>query len=105
MRQDTVKAIENWQAESTRQSKRQAKDMRNGAFAAYLHEECITKQLAMSFLKFPSVKVGTLLRAWAAYMKDPELAKERIRAAKLNPGDDIAVAEKERQLVLKKKGI
>ena len=78
--------------------------MRNGSFAVYLHDECISKQLAMSFLKFPLAQVKGLLQAWARYMKSPEHERERLRAAPVDPGNAAAVAEKERQVGLKKKG-
>ena len=69
---DKIKA---WEEEDTRSSNKQAKELRNGAWAAYLQQTCIAKQLAMSFLKFPSTMVRTLLQEWAEYMKSPEYDK------------------------------
>ena len=61
----SLEQINAWKKEGTRETKRKANELRNGAFAAYLQQECIAKQLAMSFLKFPSTMVRTLLQEWA----------------------------------------
>ena len=92
--------IDSWEKENTRGSKKEARKLRNGAFAAYLQQKCIAKQLAMSFLKFPAAAVHTLLRHWAEYMKSPEHAKEKARAQKLDAGNAEAKLEKERQQTL-----
>ena len=57
----------------------------------------------MSFLKFPSATVHTLLQHWAEHMKSPEHAKEKERAQKRDSENAEAVREKERQLEVKKK--
>ena len=80
MNPDTLEKIEAWEEEGTRSSKKEARGLRHGAFAAYLKQECIAKQLAMSFLKFPAARVHTLLQDWAKYMKSPEHEKEKVRA-------------------------
>ena len=103
MNSHTVEKIEAWEQEDTRKTKKQARDLRNGAWAAYLQQECIAKQLAMSFLKFPSATVHTLLMDWARYMNSDEHAREKARALKLDPGNAEAVREKERQLEVKRK--
>ena len=80
MNPETLGNIEAWEQEGTRSSNNEARGLRHGAFAAYLKQECIAKQLAMSFLKFPAAMVYTLLQDWAKYMRSPEHAKERSRA-------------------------
>ena len=95
MNPSTLEKIQAWEEENTRGCKKQARDLRNGAFAAYLQQECIAKQLAMSFLKFPAATAHTLLQHWAEYMRSPEHAK--VRAQKLNAGNAQAVIEKEHQ--------
>jgi hypothetical protein len=103
MNPHSLEKIEAWEEEGTRSSKQQARNLRNGAFAAYLQQECIAKQLAMSFLKFPSATVHTLLQHWGEYTRSPEHAKEKARALRLDPGNVEAVREKERQIEVKKK--
>ena len=103
MKRKTLKKINGWEKEGTRASKRDANKLRNGAFAVYLREECIAKQLAMSFLKFPSTRIHDLLYNWAQYMKSPEHMREKNRAERLDPDNAEAVREKERQIALKLK--
>ena len=91
MNPHSLEKIEAWEEEGTRNSKKQARELRHGAFSAYLQQVCIAKQLAMSFLKFPSAKVHTLLEHWAEYMRSPDHAKEKARAQKLDPGNAEAV--------------
>ena len=100
---ETCYKIKNWEDEGTRKSKKEAKTLRNGAFAAYLQQECIAKQLAMSFLKFPSATVHTLLLHWAQHMKSEAHAQEKQRAQKLDKENAEAVCEKQRQQEMKKK--
>ena len=44
--------------------------------------------------------VRTLLLSWAKYMRSDEYEKERVRAQKVDPDDDAALSEKERQEAL-----
>ena len=81
--------------------KQKAKDLRNGAFAAYLSQTCIHKQLATACLKSPSATVHTLLQAWTEYMDSPEHEKEKARSRRINPDDEETKNQKERQLELK----
>ena len=53
--------------------------------------ECIAKQLAMSFLKFSSATVHTLLEHWAEYMMSPEHANEKTRAQRVDLSNAEAV--------------
>ena len=99
----TSDKIKKWEDEGTRSSKKEAKNLRNGAFAAYLQQECIAKQLAMSFLKFPSETVHTLLLHWAQHMQSEAHAHEKQRAQKLDEENAEAVCEKQRQQEMKKK--
>ena len=57
--QDKIKALE---AQNTTESKSDAGNCRNSAFASYLRETCINKQLALACLKSPSARVHTLLK-------------------------------------------
>ena len=98
----SLQKIRAWEEENNRGSKK-TKDLRNGAWAAYLRKECIAKQLAMSFLKFPFAMVHTLLQGWVEYMKSPEHAAEKARAQKLDTGDAKAVTEKQHQQELNMK--
>ena len=77
--------------------------LRNGAFATYLQQTCIAKQLAMSFLKFPSTMVRTVLQEWAEYLESPECAKDKARASKLDSASAKAFRVKEHQLRVKHK--
>ena len=103
MNPHSLENIKAWEEEGTRSSKKQARDLRNGAFAAYLQQKCIAKQLAMSVLKFPSAAVHALLQHWAEYMKSPGHTKEKARARRLDPSNKEAVREKEHQIDVKQK--
>ena len=98
----SLEQINAWKKEGTRETKRKANELRNGAFAAYLQQECIAKQLAMSFLKFPSAMVDTLLEDWARHMKSDHHAKEKARAQKVDESNAQAVFERQQRLEVKK---
>ena len=78
MHADTVKKLKTWQREDTRESKKHAKELRNGAFAVYLRDECINEQLAMSVLKFPSKHIDHLVHSWARHMAGAPKGSESI---------------------------
>ena len=61
MNQRTRDKIQKLEEEDTKKSRADAKDSRNSAFAAYLRNTSIHKQLAMACLKSPSATVHTLL--------------------------------------------
>ena len=88
---ERIKALED---EHTRRSKKKAGDLRNGAFAAYLAQTCIHKQLALACLKSPSTTVHSLLQSWTQYMHSPEHEKEKARSRRINPEDQEAVNHK-----------
>merc|ERR1712242_105917 len=90
MNDHTRERIEALQAQNTRESKHKAGDLRNGAFAAYLVQTSIHKQLALACLKSPSATVHTLLQAWTQYMRAPEHEKEKARSQRINPEDEEA---------------
>ena len=75
--------------------------MRNGAFKAFLQQECTNAQLALALLKHPIATVNTLLDHWAQYLKSPEYQQEKARAQKLDENNADAVNEKFKQLELK----
>ena len=56
----------------------------------------------MSFLKFPSATVDTLLQDWVEYMKSPEHAKEKARAQKVDSDNEEEKSRKQRELKKKK---
>ena len=75
--------------------------MLNGAFKAYLHQECMNVQLALALLRHPTAMVNTLLESWAEYLESAEYADEKARAQKLDETNAEAVNEKRRHLQLK----
>ena len=99
----TQAEIDKLELKNTRKSKSQAGNLRNGAWAAYLQQTSIHKQLAMACLKSPSATVHTLLQAWARYMHSEEHEREKARAKKNKPEDEEAVNEKNFQVDLKMK--
>lgn len=103
MHRETVLKIEQFIEKNTRTSKKQAKDLKNGAFKVYCREDCISHQLAMIFLQHPATAIHILLAAWAKYMQSPEYAAEKARSGRVDEADALAVAEKERQVTLKLK--
>ena len=101
MNDHTRYRIDTLEHEDTRRSKKAATRLRNGAFAAYLEQTSIHKQLALACIKCPSATVHTLLQAWIKYMRSPEHEKEKSRSRKINSDDEEAVNEKRRQVQLK----
>ena len=95
------KKIEELEHEKTRRSKSKAGDLRNGAFAAYLAQTSVHKQLALACLKSASATVHTLLQAWTQYMRSPEHERERDRSQKNSPENEKAVNQKKGQVALK----
>lgn len=101
MNQHTAVHIEELLAEDTRSSKAKARDLRNGAFKAFLNQQCNHKrQLAMMFLRHPADQVDAILESWAAYMTDPAYEQEKQRSRKVDAADEQAVAEKQQQVEL-----
>ena len=76
--------VEKWLAEDTRESKRKARQLKNGAWKAHLTTLYgpRSRQLAMAFLKCPTAMVDTLLSQWREYNDSPEYKSERDRACK-----------------------
>ena len=103
MRKHTREKIDAWRKQNTRESKKEAKDLHNGAFGAYLQQECLNKQLAIALVKHPTAKLHSLLESWAKYLESPEYKKERARARKVDESDAQAILEKSRQVELKMK--
>ena len=75
--------------------------MLNGAFKAYLHQECMNVQLALALLRHPTAMVNTLLESWAEYLESDEYLKEKARAQKHDDTNEEAVHEKRSHLYLK----
>ena len=97
----TRQRIKTWREEDTRGSKKQAQQLLNGAFKAFLQQECMNTQLALALLRHPTAMVNTLLESWAEYLASPEYLKEKARAQKLDESNVEAVNEKRRHLQLK----
>ena len=101
MARKTRLQIETWIQEDTRHSKKQARDLRNGAFKAFLQQECMNVQLALALLKHPTAMVNTLLESWAQYLESPQYLKEKACGQRFDETDAEAVNEKRLQLELK----
>ena len=79
MRSHTQANIDAWEAENTSASKAAATSARNGARKVHLHETCMSKQLALTFLQHPPAKVDTLLAS--CYRSDTQIRIRRYRYA------------------------
>ena len=101
MRPTTRQNIDALKEENTRGSKKKARILLNGAFKAYLHQECRNVQLALALLRHPTAMVNTLLESWAEYLESPQYLQEKARAQKLDETNAEAVNEKRRHLQLK----
>ena len=75
--------------------------MLNGAFKAFLQQECMNAQLALALLKHPTAMVNTLLESWALYLESSEYKEEKARAQKVDETNSEAVEEKRRRENLK----
>ena len=93
----TRERIKSLQDQNSRKSKHKARDLRNGAFAAYLMQTAIHKQLALACLKSATATVHTLLQAWSEYMQSTEHEKEKQRSRLIKPEDEEGINEKKRQ--------
>ena len=94
----TKKQITSWTTENTRKTRKQAHNLRRGAFKAMQHQECNhMRQLAMMFLRFPASQCDQLVSAWTAYMTTPEYQREVNRSSKVDPNNVQAMADREAQ--------
>ena len=75
--------------------------MRNGAFKAFLHQECMNVHLALALLEHPTATVNTLLDEYGKYLQSPQYQQEKARAQKLDENNADAVNEKGHLLQLK----
>ena len=82
--------------ENTRQSKKDARALKNGAFKKFVSTECIHMQLAMGLLRAPPDAMHMVLEKWSEYMKSEEHAVQVNRSRKGVPS-----AEKRQQEELK----
>ena len=82
--------VDELRTQGTRQSKKQANTLVNGAWNTHLFHLYGRggKQLAIGFLKLPSTMVDTMLQQWQEYMNSPEYQKDRSRARKNRPQDE-----------------
>ncbi len=101
MHADTRAKVQAFQWTSSRSDKKKARELVNGAFKAYLHQECVGQPLAMAFLSHPPAKVDTLLAHWAHYMNSSEYEKQRRRSRKVIGDNAADVQEKEEQMQVK----
>ncbi len=85
------------------QATKKTNDLRNSAWKVHLHEECISTQLAMTFLSHPPATVDTLLASWAEYMASAGYEKEKARSRRVDPENAEMVQEKDRRMKLKLK--
>ena len=97
----TKEHIEELQRQDTRKSKRQAHQLLNGAWKVYLHKECGNKQLAIHFLRSPTVMVDTLLMDWAQYMRSAEYQEEKQRSRRVDSLSPEERLVKDRQVTVK----
>ena len=77
MHQHTRQRIETWNEENTRESKKKANQLQNGAFKAFLHQECLNMHLALALLKHPTATVNTLLDELRQYLQSPQYQQEK----------------------------
>ena len=101
MHPETRQRIETWKEEDTRESKRKARELTNGAFKAFLQQTCMNVQLALALLKHPTATVNTLLDELRQYLQSPQYQQEKARAQKPDENNADAVSEKRHQLQLK----
>ena len=101
MQSHTREKINAWIKDDSRASKKQARDLRNSSFKAFLQQECVNTQLAFKLLKYPTAMVDTLLESWAEYLESPEYREEKARSQKVDINNIEAMNEKQRQFELK----
>ena len=69
--------VAKWRRKGTRQSKKKASDLINGAWKAELSERYGRFQLAIAFMKHPTATIDTLLQSWSMYMSSPKYRRQR----------------------------
>ncbi len=72
--------VAKWRQKGTRESKKRATQLINGAWKAELSERYGRFQLAIAFMKHPTATVDTLLQAWNMYMSSPKYRRQRERS-------------------------
>jgi hypothetical protein len=71
MKDKTKQKILQLERDATPKSKKEAKELRRGAFKAFLGQQCDHKrQLAMLFLIYPQSACDEILKIWTNYMTD-----------------------------------
>ena len=98
MKSKTKQKILQLESDASRRSKQEARELRRGAFKAYLAQECIHKrQLAMMFLIYPVSACDEILKVWANYMTDDAYTREVKRSKKTSAEDIAALKDREAQ--------
>ena len=98
MKSKTKQKILQLESHASRRSKQEARELRRGAFKAYLAQECIHKrQLAMMFLIYPVSACDEILKVWANYMTDDAYTREVKRSKKTSAEDIAALKDREAQ--------
>jgi hypothetical protein len=69
--------VAKWRREGTRESKKKASHLINGAWKAELSERYGRFQLAIAFMKHPTATIDTLLQSWSMYMSSPKYRRQR----------------------------
>ena len=98
MKSKTKQKILQLERHASRRSKKEARELRRGAFKAYLAQECIHKrQLAMMFLIYHVSACDEILKVWANYMTDDAYKREVQRSKKISAEDIAALTDREAQ--------
>ncbi len=72
--------VAKWRRKGTRESKKKASHLINGAWKAELSERYGRFQLAIAFMKHPTATIDTLLQSWSMYMSSPKYRCQRERS-------------------------
>jgi len=98
MKDKTKQKILQLERDATPKSKKEAKELRRGAFKAFLGQQCDHKrQLAMLFLIYPQSACDEILKIWANYMTDEAYELEVKRSTTISAEDTQALADRKVQ--------
>ena len=80
--------VQAWRGENTRDSKKKATGLVNGAWRAELFKLYSRPKLALLCIRYPPAMVNTLLKRWQEYMASDKYKQERDRASRDRTDDN-----------------
>ena len=98
MHQENKDQVLQLREQSTRQSKKQARQKLRSSFKVHLKQLYGHSQMAKFFLKYPPAALDSLLQAWQDHMTSNEYLRQRTRSDPRNEAADVVRQQRELKL-------